>query len=131
MQQVIVIETAGGGKRVYDCERRPWSFRHCDRRSTVQRYHGRRLSTLEKIVELDDMKPVGIFGARRPTMHRGDRRLQCERTRLPAKTLFDEGQCFGDLPLIPTAAILLFENDQISGLIAAGSAACVVQQHEG
>ena len=54
-------------------------------------------------------------------MQRRDRRLQRERTRPAAKRLLDQRQRLGDLLLIPAAAILLFENDEIAGLVERAS----------
>ncbi len=64
-------------------------------------------------------------------MHGRDRRLQRERAGSAAKRLLHQGQRFGDLTPIPAAAILLFENHKIAGLIETGVAPGVLQQHEG
>ena len=55
-------------------------------------------------------------------MHGRDRRLQRVRTGPAAKRLLDKRQRLGDLPLIPTAAILVFEHDEIARLIETGVA---------
>ena len=95
---------------------------HRDRHRPVQRHDGRGLHALEQIVEPDDLRPVRIFGPRRLAMQGRDRRLQRERTGPAAQRLLDERQRLGDLLLIPAAAILLFEKDEIAGLIEAGVA---------
>ena len=83
---------------------------------------GEGCEAFEKIVEPDDLRPVRIFGPRRLTMQGRDRRLQRERTGPAAKRLLDERQRLGDLLLVPAAAILLFEKDEIAGLIETGIA---------
>ena len=60
----------------------------------------------------------------------GDGGLQRVRTSAAAQGFLDERQCLGDLWMIPPAAILLFQNNQIPGCIEAGIAPCVVQQQE-
>ena len=60
----------------------------------------------------------------------GDGGLQRIRTSAAAQGFVDERQCLGDLCMIPSAAILLFQNNQIPGRIEAGIAPRVVQQHE-
>ncbi len=65
----------------------------------------------EKIVEAEDLRPVGILGACRHAVQGGDRRLQRERARASAKCLVDERESPGDLLVIPAAAILVFEED--------------------
>ena len=100
---------------------------HRDRHRPVQRHDRRGLQALQKIVEPHDLRPVRIFGARRLAMQGRDRRLQRERARIPPKSLVDQRQRFGDLPLIPAAAILLFQNHQIAGVIETGIAPRIVQ----
>ena len=77
---------------------------------------------LQKIVEPYDLAPVRIFSPRRLTMQGSDRSLQSERTGAAAKRLLDQRQRLGDLLSIPAAAVLLFENDDIAGLIETGIA---------
>ena len=93
-----------------------------NRHGPVQRHDGRGLQALEKIVEPEDLRPVRIFGPRSLTMHGRDRRLQSEGTGPAAKRLLDQRQRLGDLPLIPEAAILLFQKHKIACLIETGSA---------
>ena len=64
-------------------------------------------------------------------MQGGDRRLQREGPGPPRSASSTSGSAFGDLPLIPAAAVLLFQNNQIAGLIETGRAPRIVQQHEG
>jgi hypothetical protein len=49
-------------------------------------------------------------------------RLQREWAGSATKGLLDERQRLGDLRVIPAAAILLFEHDEIAGLIETGRA---------
>ena len=63
-------------------------------------------------------------------MHRGDRRLQREGTGFAAHRLVDERQRLGDLRVVPAAAILLVEHDDVARLVEARLAARVVEQHE-
>ena len=122
MEQMIAIQIAGGGERINQREGGLRAVHHRDCHSPVQRNDGRGLEALEKIVEADDLRPVRIFGTRRLTMQCRDRRLKRERTGPAAKRLLNEWQRLGDLILIPAAPILLFEKDQIAGLVDAGIA---------
>jgi len=65
----------------------------------------------QEIVQLDDLRPVGVFGPRRLAMQGRDRRLRRERTRAGAKRLLHQRQRLGDLPLVPPPAILIIENN--------------------
>ena len=87
--------------------------------------------TLQKIVELYDLMPIRIFIARRPAMQCCNRRLECISARIPPKSLIDQRQGFGNLTMIPAAAILLFQNYQIAGAIETSFAPRVLQKHEG
>src|SRR5215510_4755326 len=130
MQQVIVVEVSIIGERVNERERALRSLHHRYRHSPVQRHDGRGIEALEMIVEANDLGPVRIFGPRRLTVHGRDRRLQREWTNPAAKRLFDQWRRLGDLLLIPSAAILLLQEDEISSLIEAGVAPRIVKQHE-
>src|SRR6266850_6943257 len=122
MQQVIAVKIAGSGELIDESDRRPWTIDHCDRHRAVQRHDWGGLQSFEKIVEPDDLRPVRVFSSRGPTMQGRDRRLHGKRTGLGAERFPDEWHRFGDLLLIPEAAILFFERDEIAGLIHSGSA---------
>ena len=94
VQEVIAVEIAGSGERIDKRERRLGAVSHRNRHSSVQRHDRRGLEPLEKIVEPDDLRPVGIFGPRCPAMRGGDRRLHRERTGLSAKRFIDQWQGF-------------------------------------
>jgi hypothetical protein len=59
-----------------------------------------------------------------------DRSLEPEWAGIGTKGLFDQRQRLNDLLLIPKAAILVFEQNEIPRFIDAGVAARVMQQHE-
>ena len=63
-------------------------------------------------------------------MQRRDRRLQRERAGPAAQRLLHQRQRLGDLPLVPAAAILLFENDDIAGVVEPRIAPRIVKQHQ-
>ena len=52
---------------------------HRDRDGVVERDHRVRRDALEQLVQGEDLRPVGVLGARRLGVHRGDRRLQLVR----------------------------------------------------
>ncbi len=52
-----------------------------------------------------------------------ERRLQSQWARLGTQSLLHEWQCLGDLLLVPAAAVLIFEKNQIACLIESGGAA--------
>jgi len=56
--------------------------------------------------------------------------LHRKRTRSALQRLPHQRQRFSDLSLMPAAAILLFENNQIAGFIETGIAPCIVKEHE-
>ena len=93
-----------------------------NRHRPVQRHDGRGAQALEKIVEPEDLRPVRILGPRSLTMHGRDSRFESETTGPGAKRLLDQRQRLGDLPLVPKAAILLFQKDKIACFIETGSA---------
>ena len=103
---------------------------HRDRHGAVQRHDGRRLEALQKIVKPEDLRPVRIFESRRLTMQRCDRSLHGEWAGPHPKRFLYQRQRFGDLPLVPTAAILLFEENKIAGLIETRIAPGIVKEHE-
>ena len=63
-------------------------------------------------------------------MHGGDRRLDRVRSGASLKRCFHQRQRFRDLRLIPQAAILLFEDDQIACLVETRIAPGVMKQHQ-
>ena len=119
MEEMIVFEIAGSGKRINQGERRRRALDHRDCNSAVQRHNRRGLHPFEKIVKADDLAPIRIFSTCRLAMQCCDRRLKRERPELSAERFLDERQGFSDLLLIPAATILFFEKDQVAGFIDA------------
>jgi hypothetical protein len=60
----------------------------------------------------------------------GYRRLQSKRAGLANQRFCNQRQRLADLPLIPKAAILLFEDNEIAGFIQTSLAPRIVQQHQ-
>ena len=130
MQQVVALELAGLGQRVDERESRARSLHHRHRRRAVERHDRRGLHPLEQLVEAHDLRPVGVLGARRLTVQRRDRRLQRERARALTQTFLDEGQRLRDQRLVPAAAVLIFQQDEVAGVVQARLAPRVVQQRQ-
>ena len=114
MQQVVPFEIAGRVQCIDQRKRLSRTVDHCDCYRTIQRHNGRGLDALEKIIQPKDLRPIRIFGTRRLTMQRRNRRLYGKRRQPSSERLLDQGLSFGDLPLIPAATILFFENDEVA-----------------
>src|SRR5262245_30024740 len=102
MQQMIVVEIAGGGERIDQGEGGFRAFHHGNCHSPVERHDGRGLESFKKTVEADNLRPVRIFGTRCLAMYRRDRRLDSEGAGPAAERLLNQWQRLGDLSLIPT-----------------------------
>src|SRR5262249_43449838 len=122
MQQMIVFKISAGREVVNKLERRTRAVHHCDGYCSIQRHNRRRLDAFESVVEADDLTPIRVFGARRLAMHSGDCRLKRNRTGPASKHLVDQWQRLRDLLLVPKAPVLILEQDEITGIIQAGSA---------
>ena len=130
MQKVIILEIAGCRQDIDERESGLGALDHGDGDGAIQGNDGRRLKAGEDIVEREDLAPIGIFGACGAAMQRGDRGLYGIGRGSALQRFFDQGQGFGDLCVIPARAILLFQRDQVAGVIEARVAAGIVKQHQ-
>jgi hypothetical protein len=80
------------------------------RHDPVQGDHRARGERVQHPVQGEDLRPVGVLGARCLVVHRRDRGLQLERAdRGPRQRAGDERDAFGDRDRVPAAPILLGE----------------------
>ena len=80
----------------------PRPVHHRDRDRAVERDDRPGRDLLEHLVQREDLRPVGLLGARRLVVHRGDRRLQLVRTDRPgAERAGDERDALLDLRRVP------------------------------
>ena len=88
---------------------------HRDGDGVVEHDDRRGLHGEEARVERDDLRPVGVVGARGARVQRRDRRLQREGVGgAAAQRLLDEREALADLRLVPARAILLLEQHEIA-----------------
>ena len=86
---------------------------------------------LSRPYKREDLRPVGVLGARGLVVDRRDRRLQLIRAdRAPRQRRGDERDAFGDGFAIPERAILLVERDQLAVRSGPRRAAGIGQQHQ-
>jgi hypothetical protein len=96
----------------------------------IERYDGRRLYAFELIVEAEDLRPVRFFRVHDFAMLGSDGGLQREGTSTAPQSFGDERQGFRDLLMIPAAAILFFEDDDVASVVETGVATGIVQEHK-
>ncbi len=119
------------GEGIDEFEGRARTLCHGNRHGAVERHDGRGLKAGEKIVEPEDLRPIRIFGTCGAAMESGYSSLHSKGAWRCLKRLLDQGQGFGNLGLMPAAAILLLENHEIAGRIETGVAPRILKEHEG
>ena len=130
--QFVAIESAAGFQRIDQIQRARRSVHHRHRGGVIELDHRRRADPQQHFIESRDLRPVGIAIIRRPRMQRGDRglhRVGFRRAR-QLQGVFHQLQAFGDLPMVPQRAILLFQQHDVAAGGLAPGAARVVQQHQ-
>jgi hypothetical protein len=75
MEQMIAVEIARGGNLLDKNKPRLGSVRHRNRHRPVQGDNRRGVDPFQKVVEPDNLRPVGILGPRGATMNCGVCRL--------------------------------------------------------
>ena len=105
-------ERSGGGELIDQVEAALGAVRHGHGYGAVQRNNRRRLCALKQIIEADDLRPICLIGPCCLTMDGGNCRLQRKWASSTAKSLGDQRQSLGNLTVIPTAPVLLFENNE-------------------
>ena len=120
-----------GVQRAEHRETRSWSVDHRDGDRPIERHDRTRRDLFEHVVQGEDLRPVGLVGARSFVVDRGDRRLQLVRAgRCLAEGGGDQPHALVDLPGVPQVAILFGERDQ--GAVPCGSSVApgIGQEHE-
>jgi len=94
--------------------------------------HDRALGQCEQfVVPADDLHPIGLLGAWRVRVDRGDRRLRLVLTELVAtQRALQDDDALGDERGVPTRAVLLGKRDQPAAWPGPRLPASVVQQHQ-
>src|SRR5260221_12922704 len=114
---MIVVEMVCSGQRINHCKAGEGSIRHRDGYGAVQGHDGRGLHSFQSIVVPDDLSPIRICWMSSLAMHCGNRSLESEWARRAARQFLNQEQSLGDLFVIPAAAVLLLQNDELTGLI--------------
>ena len=124
-QTLVVLQ------RREQCETRVGTVHHRRRDRVIERDDRIVGHALEHLVQREDLRPVGILGARRLVVDGGDRRLQLI---LANATLRQrragERHAFGDGSPIPQRSILLVERNQLAIGSRARRTTRVGQQHQ-
>ena len=123
---VVLVE------RVEKLESGGWAVHHGGSDGMVEQDHGVVGHPPEQIVEREDLRPVGVFGARCFIVDRRDGSLQCvtsdgsflERVR-------EQCDAFCDSGLVPQGAVLLVERDELAGGSGARGATGIGEEHKG
>ena len=130
MQEVVAVKITARRDGVNERECRLRAVNHGNRHSAVQRHDGRGLKFFQDVIELENLPPIRILSPHGAAMHGGDRRLYRVRSRTSLKRCVHQRLCFGDLRLIPQAAILVFKNDEIACAVKTRIAPRIVKQHQ-
>lgn len=131
VEQMIILQLSAEGGCVELGESLARTVDHGDGDGAIERYDGRRLDAFELIVETQDPSPVRLLRAQNFAMLRGDGGLQGEWASAATQRFGYEREGLGDLLMIPKLTVLLFKNDDVAGVVEAGIAAGIVQEHEG
>jgi len=98
----------------------------------VQQHHGILGGTLEQVVERQDLRPIGLLGARRFVVYGGDGGPKLVgANRSLGEGGGEKGGALANLSLVPEGPVLLSERNQFLAGSGAGRAAGVGQQHQG
>ena len=100
-----------------------------DGHRAVDRHDRRRLVGVQRAVQRGDLRPVGRLDRRRPSVQRGDRRLQLVRAgAAQAQRAVQRRHPVLDAPRVPARAVLLAQRDHRAGPVGARGAARVGQE---
>ena len=80
----------------------------------IQFHHWRGLHAQQHIVERDNLRPVRLRCIGRMGMHRGDRGLYRVRAGCPPQGRRSKRRTLGDLSLVPSLPVLVFQQNQIA-----------------
>jgi hypothetical protein len=127
---MVVVEMEALRHAVDERETHSGTLRHGHRYGAIQGDDGRRLGTLENVVEQNNPPPVGVFSAFGPAVFGRNGCLQRVWTRSLNQRRPRQRQRLCNLPMIPSASILIFQSDQVTGSIEPRIATRIVKQHE-
>jgi hypothetical protein len=130
VQQVVAVELAGDAVD----QREPGlrAARHRDRHGAVELDDRAGRHPRELAVQGGDLPPVGVLGARRLGVQRGDGRLQRVRARRPleAQRALDQRERLGDHPGVPARAVLVAHQHEPARRVDPRGAARLDEQHQ-
>jgi hypothetical protein len=90
------------------------------------------VQALEHVVQAEDVRPIGVFGADGSAVCRGDRRLDLVGPWLAARESGGQQRdAFVDGAAIPAAAVLVGQRYQLTGRPGARGPACVGEEQQG
>src|SRR5690606_26818207 len=126
-QQVIVGELAAGLQDVELAEAGGRAVAHGERNGPVECDDGRWAQVQQRVVEADDLGPVGLVGGRCFGVNRGNGSLQAIGADIAAgQGTGDQLDAFPYLVLIPQTAVLFVQQDQVAVRRGAGRAAGIL-----
>ena len=98
----------------------------------IQMYNWRRLNSYQLVVKRNDLPPAGCCGRFRFSMNCRDRSLQCVSTEAAGVQGFlHQGHALRDLRPVPKRAVLIVEQNQLSGRRGSSGATGFLEQHQG
>src|SRR5260370_41663569 len=119
---MVGLERGLGGERVDELEASSWTEGHGDGDGAFELDHRRWGELGELCVELDDARPVRFLRRERAGVAGCDCGLECVRATAAAELsgTLERGKTTADEELVPECAVLIEEEDGLSGLAHAG-----------
>src|ERR1700693_2545870 len=125
MRQVIICQFAMLQHRVDMCQACFWTVAHGNGHGTIELYNGRRLNSLQSVVERNNLPPVGRSDRFRVRMNGRNCSLQCVGAEAAGLLLGLQGflqqrHSLRDLLPVPERAVLILQQNQLSGRRGSG-----------
>ncbi len=132
MRQVVICQFALFQHRVNMRQTGLWTVAHRNRDSTIQLHNWGRLNSRQVVIKRDNLRPISRrdrFGLRMNGCNRSLQRVAAEAAGV--QRYLQQCHTFRDLLAVPERAVLVLQQNQLSGGRRSCGATRFVQQHQG
>src|SRR5277367_1911290 len=132
MRQVVICQFALLQQRIDMRQTGLWTITHGNGHGTIELYNWRRLNSYKLVVKRNNLPPVGRSDRFRLRMNGRNCSLQCvgaEGTGLQG--FLQQCHSLGDLLPVPERAVLILQQNQLSGRRGSRGATGFMEQHQG
>src|SRR5260370_47898 len=132
MRQVVICQFAMFQHRVDMLQSGLWAIAHGNGHGTIEMGYRRRVNSHQLVVKRNNLPPVGRSGRFRFSMNGRDRSLQRVSTEAAGvQGLLHQGPSLRDLLPVPERAVLIVQQNQLSGRRGSRGATGFLEQHQG